>query len=235
MNKENNKNRIAIIVPVFNEEAIIGKVLDDLIITAKEIKADVFIINDGSTDGTLKIVKTFDKKISVINYKKNKGKGYALRFGTDKVHKKYDIVVWMDGDGQLISSDIKKMLSILSDKTEMIISNRKINFKVLPTSKIGRGTVRFLFNFLFKSKIKDHLSGLRVFRSYIYPKIRWISNDYRIEVETLARAVVNNVKYKEVQTVCKKKLYRGIGWRDGLKIYYWIFWCFFNKKKLKIK
>lgn len=226
------KNQTAIIVPVFNEEKIISAVLDDLLLEAKKLKADIFVINDGSTDNTLKALRTYQTKVSVISYRQNRGKGYALRIGTDKVHTKYEIIAWIDGDGQLVASDISKMIAALTDDTDMIISKRSINFKVLPTSKIGRETVSFLFNFLFKSKITDHLSGLRVFRSSAYPAFRWTSDDYRIEVESLARAVINNLKYKEIRTVCKKKLYRGIGWQDGLKIYYWIFWCFFNRRKL---
>ena len=225
-------NKLAIIVPVFNEERIIGQVLEEILAEAKTLHADIFVVNDGSTDDTLKILKTFGKKIEIISYRQNQGKGYALRYGTDRVYEKYDVIAWIDGDGQLISSDISKMLAALTADVEMIISERIINFKVLPTSKIGRGIVRSLFNALFHSKIEDHLSGLRVFRSSVYEKIRWRSNDYRVEVESLACAVVNNIKYKEVKTVCNKKLYRGIRWQDGLKIYYWIFWCYFHRKKL---
>lgn len=231
MKNKIKKEKIAIIVPVFNEEKIIGWVLKELIKVSKKIGADIFVVNDGSTDGTLNEVKPFSDQITIISYKNNHGKGYALRWGTDQVYKNYPIVAWIDGDGQLIPSDIKKMLDALTDDIEMIINNRIINFKVLPTSKIGRGTVRLIFNFYFSSKISDHLSGLRIFRSSIYPKIRWISNDYRVEVESLARAVVNKIKYKEVKTVCNKKLYKGIVWQDGLKIYYWIFWCYLNKSK----
>lgn len=224
-------NKLAIIVPAFNEERIIGKVLEELLVEAKALSADIFVVNDGSTDSTLVVLKKYQKKISILSYEKNQGKGYALRFGTDKVYKKYDTIAWIDGDGQLLSKDISKMAHFLTGDTQMIVSDRIINFKVLPTSKIGRGTVRSLFNLLFQSKIEDHLSGLRVFRSNIYVKIRWQSNDYRVEVESLARAVVNNIKYKQVKTVCNKKLYRGIRWQDGLKIYYWIFWCYFHRKK----
>lgn len=231
MKNKRKKEKIAIIVPVFNEEKIIGWVLEELIKVSKKIGADIFVVNDGSTDGTLNKIKPFLDKVSLISYMNNYGKGYALRKGTDEVCKRYHIIAWIDGDGQLIPSDIEKMLELLTDDAEMIINNRIINFKVLPTSKIGRGTVRAIFNFYFSSKIRDHLSGLRIFRSKIYPKIRWISNDYRVEIESLARAVVNNIRYKEVETVCNKKLYRGIQWQDGLKIYYWIFWCYLNKSK----
>lgn len=228
-------NKLAIIVPVYNEEIIVGTVIEKLLQEAETIHADIFVVNDGSTDKTLRILKSYQNKINLISYQKNQGKGYALRMGTDKVHTKYDIIAWIDGDGQLVPTDISKMLNELSSNTEMIISNRIISFKVLPTSKIGRGTVSFIFNILFHSKISDLLSGLRVFRSSIYPAIRWVSNDYRIEVESLARAVVNNIQYKEVKTICRKKLYRGIGWQDGIKIYYWILWCFFNKNRFRIK
>lgn len=237
MTRVKTKNRNAIIVPAYNEATIIGTVLNDLLIVTRLLRADVFVVNDGSTDQTKEVIKKLKNRLTIISYKKNRGKGYALRVGTERaVHKKYDNIGWIDSDGQLLPKDLVTMFNVLKDSdADMIVNDRIINFKVLPTSKIGRGTVRILFNTLFKTKIRDHLSGLRVFRSSVYKKIAWSSNDYRVEVETLARAAINKVKILEVKSICKKKLYRGIGWQDGLKIYYWIFWCFLNKKKLIVK
>lgn len=222
---------MVVIVPVHNEEKIIGWVLKELIKVCRSIPADILVVNDGSTDRTLKELKEFLPKIQIINYKKNRGKGYALRMGSLLAYKqKYESIVWIDGDGQLHPRDIIKFAKALDAKTDYVIHHRIIDFKVLPLSKIGRSTVRLLFNYLFKAKISDHLSGLKAFKAEILPIILWQANDYTVEVEFLARAVCNKLKHKTVTSRCDSKLYRGIGWAQGLKIYYWVVWCFLHRQ-----
>jgi glycosyltransferase involved in cell wall biosynthesis len=227
-----NYPKVAVVVPVFNEATIIANVLKDILEYAKRYNLSIFVVNDGSIDDTLSKLKNFNKKINIISYVKNQGKGYALRTGTKEAIKKGNkIIVWIDGDGQLNAADILKMLDVLDDETDMVIHDRNINFKVLPTSKIGRASVRFLFNMLFGGTIHDHLSGLKAFHAKIFPIILWQADDYCVEIEIIARAVFNNLKIKEIRGHCNKKLYTGISWQAGLKIYYWIFWSFFNKGK----
>lgn len=234
MKKKREKEKIAVIIPVFNEEKIISWVIEELIKVSKRIGADIFVVNDGSTDRTLKVLKKYLPKIKIINYKINHGKGFALRLGTLEAYRlKYDFIVWIDGDGQLDPKDILKLIDAFDEETDLVIHNRIINFKVLPLSKIGRGSVRWIFNNLFQVKIADHLSGLKAFRSKILPFIIWQADDYRVEVETLARAVTNKIPFKSVTSQCNKKLYRGIGWQDGLRIYYWIFWCFLRRSTFR--
>jgi glycosyltransferase involved in cell wall biosynthesis len=224
-------NTIAVIVPVHNEEKIIGWVLKELIKVCRLISADIFVVNDGSTDRTLKELKEFLPNIQIINYKKNRGKGYALRMGSLLAYKqKYESIVWIDGDGQLHPKDIIKFVKALDAKTDYVVHHRLIDFKVLPLSKVGRSTVRILFNYLFEAQISDHLSGLKAFKSEILPVVLWRVDDYRVEVEFLARAVCNKLKYKTVTSHCDQKLYQGIGWQQGLMIYYWIVWCFFHRQ-----
>lgn len=232
MPKTIKNNSVAVIVPVYNEEKIIGWVLKELIKVCQSISADIFVVNDGSTDRTLKELKEFLPQIQILSYKKNRGKGYALRMGSLLAYKqKYESIIWIDGDGQLHPKDLFKFVKALDAKTDYIVHHRVIDFKVLPLSKIGRGTVRLLFNYLFKAKISDHLSGLKAFKSDILPTILWQANDYTVEVEFLARAVMNKLKYKTVVSHCDQKLYQGIGWQQGLKIYYWVVWCFLNRRK----
>ncbi|MCL5406975.1 MAG: glycosyltransferase family 2 protein [Patescibacteria group bacterium] len=235
MKKITPKNKIAVIVPIYNEEKIIDLVILELIKVCQKLKADIFVINDGSTDNTFKVVKKYSSVARIINYKKNRGKGFALRLGALHAYRQnYEVIIFFDGDGQLHPKDITKLAHQLNQKTDLIIHHRIINFRTLPLSKIGRGTVRWLFNNLFGVNIFDHLSGLKAFRAERLPLILWLADDYRVEVEILARAVINNLRYKVIKGPCDKKLYRGIGWQDGLKIYYWIFWCYFNRHKFKI-
>lgn len=230
MSKKEN-NSVAVIVPVYNEEKVVGWVLKGLLKVCQSIPADIIVVNDGSTDRTLREIKDFLPDIKIINYKKNRGKGYALRMGSLLAYKqKYESIIWIDGDGQLQPKDIIKLNKSLDAKTDYVIHHRIIDFQVLPLSKIGRGTVRLLFNYLFGTKISDHLSGLKAFKAKILPSILWRSNDYTVEVEFLARAACNKLKHRTVASRCDPKLYHGIGWQQGLKIYYWIFWCFMNRR-----
>ena len=67
-----NKNKLAIIIPVFNEEDIIEKVINDWLIIAKKFDGFIIVINDGSSDNSLKILKRINKKsnrLIIINKK----------------------------------------------------------------------------------------------------------------------------------------------------------------------
>ena len=86
--------KVSAIVPGFNEEKTISKVVDCLL-KSPEIK-EVIAINDGSTDKTLTILKRFKSQIKLIDLKKNQGKGYALTAGINQA--KNEVLMFMDAD-----------------------------------------------------------------------------------------------------------------------------------------
>lgn len=92
--------KISVIVPCYNEEMKVAGVLRDLL----KIKTiyEVIAVNDGSTDGTLKVLNTFNNKIRIVSYKKNKGKGNAMAEGIKKA--KGEIIVFMDAHLENLNS-----------------------------------------------------------------------------------------------------------------------------------
>jgi len=78
-----NKNKLAIIIPVFNEEDIIEKVINDWLFIAKKFDGFIIVINDGSSDNSLKILKRINKKSNrlIIINKKNSGHGPTVYTG----------------------------------------------------------------------------------------------------------------------------------------------------------
>lgn len=101
------------IIPVYNEERTIRTVVN--VVLKSKIFLQVICINDGSTDRSLKILKSFGRKIILINFKKNRGKGAVLATGIKKA--KTDIVVFLDSDlVGLKPHHLKKLVNILVNK-----------------------------------------------------------------------------------------------------------------------
>ncbi|HIP17641.1 MAG TPA: glycosyltransferase family 2 protein [Methanothermococcus okinawensis] len=109
-------NKSIVIIPTYNEEKNILRVLNDL----KNIPVDVIIVDDGSSDNTKEIIKNYMKNSSIKNkiytlFKdKNEGKSKAIRDGTELALKlNYEYIVYMDGDYQHKPKDIPKMFERL--------------------------------------------------------------------------------------------------------------------------
>ena len=110
-----------ILITLYNEEPRIKKVLDKL------KKYNLILVNDGSTDKTLDIIKKY-KNAHIISYRKNKGKGFALQKGLRYAKKaKIERLILMDGDGQHNPSEIKKFNVMLNKGYDVILGSRFIN------------------------------------------------------------------------------------------------------------
>ena len=143
-------SNLGIIIPVFNEEKKIESVIKKL------KKFEVYIVNDGSTDRTLNILKKYRKYINIINLKKNVGYENAIIHGFKKINKKFKHILTLDGDGQHSPDYINKVYNFyLNENLDLLVGNR---------SKLNR-RVEYLLSFLFSLKfnIKDPLSGFKIY------------------------------------------------------------------------
>ncbi|KUK79784.1 MAG: glycosyl transferase [Microgenomates bacterium 39_7] len=110
---------VSAIVPVFNEEKTVAGVVEVLL--KNNLINEVICINDGSTDKTLTILERFKDKIQLINFEKNKGKGYALVEGIKKA--RGEIIAFIDADLTTLSdSHIKTLLEpVLEGKFRAVL------------------------------------------------------------------------------------------------------------------
>jgi len=99
---------ISVIIPVYNEERTIASIIE-IVRTWGKAK-EIVVVNDGSTDRTLRVLAQFRKKITVISYTTNRGKGYALARGVTL--SSGEILVFLDGD--LVGLTHKALDSMLS-------------------------------------------------------------------------------------------------------------------------
>lgn len=149
----------SILIPAYNEEKGIERVLAGL----KEIIDDgtpVIVIDDGSTDGTVNIVKKFPK-VTLVEHPYNKGYGSALKTGIRKSRTPF--LLTMDSDGQHRVEDVKKLLDSPRE-FDLVIGAREKgkSFQYLSRAP-GKWLLSKVANYLVGFKIQDLNSGLRLF------------------------------------------------------------------------
>ena len=177
---------VSIIIPIYNEEKIIKKLLKK-VNSIKKIRKEIIVINDGSTDNTLKILKKDCKKMytKIISYKKNIGKGYACRQGISK--SKGDIIIIQDGDLEYNPKDYYKLLQpILQNKTNIVYGSRVLNGgkRVRPKTLsfkvriFANNFLNFLSNILNNQNLTDAHTCYKVFKKKIIKKIKLRENGF---------------------------------------------------------
>jgi len=149
---------VSVIIPLFNEEVGIKGLLDRILELKFHELYEVLVINDGSSDNSLEVVKKYPVK--VYSHSVNKGYGAALKTGIRKA--KGEKVVILDSDGQHDPANIPEFVKMLDDY-EMVIGTRdKDSFKVR-TRQIGKRVIRWVGEYLVEQKLPDYNSGYRGF------------------------------------------------------------------------
>lgn len=190
---ENNKLIVAI--PAYNEADIIEKTIRGL----KNIEGidQIIVIDDGSTDDTSRVVSKMD--VELIRFEKNRGKGAALK----EVFSNYefDYICLLDGDLGLSSIEAKKLIDpVVLSEVDFTIAEFPSRSK--PGKKAGFGLVKNLamkgIKFYTGQEIYNSLSGQRVYTKEVIDSIKYIPNNYGIEVAMTTQALEKSFKYKNV-------------------------------------
>lgn len=195
--------KVLVIIPAYNEEKNIAKVIDSV---KKENKNyDIIVINDGSKDRTGEIAAG-TKDAFVVNLPMNLGIGGAVQTGFKfaKINH-YDIVLQFDGDGQHRASEIPKIIDpILKDEVDLMIGSRFCQknggFQSTFFRRIGIKIFQIINSVLIKQKITDNTSG---FRAYNKKAIDFITPLYPAdypEPEAVILLGKNGFRIKEVFT-----------------------------------
>jgi glycosyltransferase involved in cell wall biosynthesis len=183
------------IVPAFNEENTINKVISRL----RKAKITPIIVDDGSTDQTYKLAKSFG--VTVIKHEYNKGKGEALKTGFNFILKNLpnvNYILIFDADMQYKAEESEKILQPLKEnKADFVMGYR--NWKEVPiANRVGNSTWRILFNYFFDVKLKDTNCGFIGLTRNAIKKIGNVHGGYIIENSMLRDAVKNKLRIKQV-------------------------------------
>lgn len=195
--------KLAIIVPAFNEEKTLAKVIKTLPKKLTKItRKEIIVVNDGSTDKTAQIAKKL--KVTVISHVLNRGLGAAL--GTGFTYAKvndFDVLLTFDADGQHNPADIRTVLApIISARADISIGSRlksAASRQGMPWYRIwgvwGLNLITFI---LFWVWTTDSQSGLRAFSKKAIKKIQIKSNKMEVSSEFFNEAGRHNLKIVEV-------------------------------------
>lgn len=159
------KNKISIIVPVYNEEKSIGKVLDGIRRVMKKVKNkyEIIVVDDASTDRSAKIIKK--RKVKMIKHSNNKGYGAALKSGIKNAKGTYILII--DADGSYPVNEIPRLIQ-LSSKYDMVVGARTgTRIEVPLLRRPAKWLLNKLTNYLSGLDIPDINSGLRIFKKEI--------------------------------------------------------------------
>ena len=152
---------------------------------------DVIVVNDGCTDSSADILASFGKKITVVDYGKNHGKGYALKKGFEKARELgFDCAITIDSDGQHYPEDIPLFINAFEQHPNaLIVGSRNLNEENMP----GKNTFANKFsNFWFKIqtgvKLPDTQTGFRLYPLKNLPNLKLLTSRYEAELELLVGA-----------------------------------------------
>ncbi len=188
--------KIAILIPCYNESKTIEKVIKDYKSVLPD--ADIYVYDNNSSDGTDIIAKEAG---SIVRYEYRQGKGNVIRSMFKDIDA--DCYLMIDGDDTYPKESAIEMCNLILDKkADMVIGDRLSStyFKEnkRPFHNFGNVLVRGLINTLFKSKVRDIMTGYRAFSRDFVKTFPVLSKGFEIETEMTIHALDKNFLLKEI-------------------------------------
>ena len=191
-------SKIAILIPCYNEELTIRKVINDF---KNELPdAEIYVYNNNSTDKTSEISKECG---AIVRDEYNQGKGNVVRRMFREIDA--DIYVMVDADDTYPAEAVHKLIEPIKNKTaDMVVGDRLSNGTYRKENKrkfhgFGNDLVRKAINTTFKSKLNDIMSGYRAFNKMFIKNLPILSSKFEIETEMTIHALDKKFIIKEVQ------------------------------------
>lgn len=176
--------KACVLMPTYNN----GGTLRDVVERVLSFCADVIVVNDGCTDHSAEVLASFGERITVVDYGRNRGKGYALKQGFRKAKSKgFDYALTLDSDGQHFPEDIPLFVNALEKHPNaLIVGSRNLNQENMP----GGNTFANKFsNFWFKVQtgidLPDTQTGYRLYPLRNMSGLALLTSRYEAELELL--------------------------------------------------
>lgn len=211
--------KLSIIIPVFNEKKTIEEVIKRIKkVILKEIRKELIVVDDCSTDGTTKILKDSQKKYKfvLLRNKKNSGKGFSVRKGLEIATG--DIIMIQDADLEYDISEYPDLISpIIEKKAKFVMGSRhlqkggwkmrqfldsKVYAKVLNAGSIFYSR---LFSFVYNVKLTDPGTMYKIFRKECLDEITLKSNHFDIDWELAGKLIKRGYKPLEIPISYKSR------------------------------
>lgn len=201
-----NNYLLSVVIPVYNEEKSIKKLLKKVNLV-RNIKKEIIVINDGSSDKTYQLLKKECKNLfdKLVSYKNNKGKGFACRQGIKKA--KGDIIIIQDADLEYNPNNFSRLIKpIINDKYKVVYGSRVLKGGKRVRPKTVGFAVRifanhfltYLSNILNNQNLTDAHTCYKVFSSEVIKKIKLKENGFNFCPEVTTKISKLKIQIKEV-------------------------------------
>ncbi len=189
-------DKIAVLIPCYNEAANIEKVVKDFRAALPE--AVIYVYDNNSTDGTAEIA---ERAGAVVRHEYLQGKGNVMRRMFYEIDAECYLIT--DGDDTYPAEYAPEMVDrVLSHNADMVVGDRLSSTYFTenkrPFHNLGNSMVRFLINLLFHGEIKDIMTGYRAFSYRFIKTFPVLSKGFEIETEMSIHAIDKNMQVENV-------------------------------------
>lgn len=227
---------ISIVIPAYNEEKRIGRSIGLIVkhLEKRRYTYEIIIVDDGSTDDTIAVVKQIgNNDIKIIKNKKNRGKGYSVRRGI--LNAKYPLVLFSDSDLATPIEELDKFIDYIKTY-DIVIASRNLKGSNITVKQpvyrqlMGK-TFPLLVNLIALGGFKDTQCGFKLFKTDVAKRIVLLQtfNGFSFDVEVLFIAKKLGYKIKEAPVVWVDKIGSTVNpIRDSVKMLIDLFQIRFN-------
>ena len=213
-------DKIAILIPCYNEALTIKKVINDFKLALPE--ASIYVYDNNSTDDTVKIAKN---EGAIVRHEYKQGKGNVIR----RMFREIDAEVYLmvDGDDTYPASNAREMVDlVLNRQADMVVGDRLSSTYFTenkrPFHNFGNSLVRYLINKLFDADIKDMMTGYRAFSYEFVKTFPVLSKGFEIETEMSIHAADKNLHIENIVVDYKDRPEGSVSklntYSDGFKV-----------------
>jgi glycosyltransferase involved in cell wall biosynthesis len=215
--------KIAVLIPCYNEEAAVAKVINDF--RSALPAATIFVFDNNSTDNTKSVARAAGAEVF---QEKHRGKGFVVRRMFSDVEA--DIYVLVDGDATYDAPSVQPMIErLLEDRLDMVVGSRvdceQAAYRV--GHRTGNKLLSAFIASVFGSTFNDVLSGYRVFSRRFVKSFPVLSGGFEIETELAIHALELGLAVDEINTPYYARPMDSTSklntWRDGFRILLTIF------------
>lgn len=227
--------KVALLIPCYNEAKTIGKVIAD----AKKYipEAVIYVYDNNSTDDTVRIAKDAG---AIVRHEYQQGKGNVIRRMFREINA--ECYIMTDGDDTYPLEYAKEMAEkVLLKKTDMVVGDRLSSTYFTenkrPFHNMGNSLVRMAINRIFDCNIKDIMTGYRAFSYHFAKTFPILSKGFEIETEMTIHAVNNNMAIDNVVVEYRDRPEGSVSklntYSDGMKVLATIVRLFRNYQPFK--
>jgi glycosyltransferase involved in cell wall biosynthesis len=193
--------KLSVIIPVYNEENHIEKIIPEVQNAPIKIASEIIIVDDGSTDKTINILKKYspNKNLKIVYLPKNKGKGAAIREGLKFATG--DIILIQDADDEYSVKDYPAILEpIIQGNAQIVYGSRflgrisQMRWQNFLANKILTSTA----NILYGLKITDEATAYKAFKKEVIKSLKLKCERFEFCPEVTAKVAKKGFKIQEV-------------------------------------